>query len=143
VRVFIDTNLWAYRFDHREPEKRNRVKGWLRSIAENHEIVISTQVMIELRAFLTRKLTPPLSFADTQAALQALTGFEVVPAETSLILDAHVLAETHQLAWFDALIAEAAIRSGCRVLCSEDFGHGQRLGGVIVHNPFQTPHELP
>jgi hypothetical protein len=31
----------------------------------------------------TRTLTPPLSFADTQAALQALTGFEVVPAGTT------------------------------------------------------------
>ena len=34
--------------------------------------MISTEVMIEMRAVLTRKLTPPLSFADTQAALQAL-----------------------------------------------------------------------
>jgi predicted nucleic acid-binding protein len=141
--VFIDTNLWAYRFDHREPEKRNRVKEWLRTIAETHEIVISTQVMIELRAVLTRKLTPPLSIADTQAALEALTGFEVVPAETSLILDAHILAVTHQLSWFDALIAEAAIRSGCQVLCSEDFGHGRHLDSVTVHNPFLTPHDLP
>jgi predicted nucleic acid-binding protein len=119
------------------------VKEWLPTIAETHEIVISTQVMIELRAVLTRKLTPPLSFADTQAALESLTGFEVVPAETSLILDAHILAQTQQLGWFDALIAEAAIRSGCQVLCSEDFGHGRRLGDLIVHNPFQTPHELP
>jgi predicted nucleic acid-binding protein len=143
VRVFIDTNFWAYRFDHREPGKRDRVKDWLHTIAEKHEIVISTQVMIELRAVLTRRLTPPLSFTDTQATLQALTGFEVVPAETSLILDAHVLAETHQLSWFDALIAEAAIRSGCRVLCSEDFGHGRHLGSVIVHNPFLVSQELP
>lgn len=141
--MFIDTNLWAYRFDHREPEERNRVKEWLRTIAETHEIVISTQVMIELRTVLTRKLTPPLSFADTQAALQALAGFEVVPAETSLILGAHILAETQQLSWFDALIAEAAIRSGCQVLCSEDFSHGRSFGSVTIHNPFLTPHDLP
>ena len=143
MRVFIDTNIWTYRFDRREPFKRNLAKEWLHSLAENHEIVISTQVMIELRSVLTRKLTPPISFADTQAALHALASFEVVPAEANLILDAHDLAETHQLAWFDALIAEAAIRSGCRVLCSEDFSHGSRIGSVIVHNPFLAPHELP
>ena len=30
------------------------------------------------------------------------------------------LAETHQLAWFEALLTAAAIRSGCLIHCSED-----------------------
>jgi len=139
MRVFIDTNIWAYRFDQRELEKRTRIEQWLRFVAENHEIVISTQVMIELRAVLTRKLVPSLCFEDTREALQALAGFEVVPAGASLVLDAHILAETQQLSWFDALLAEAAIRTGCRFLCSEDFGHGRRIGTVEVRNPFQNP----
>jgi predicted nucleic acid-binding protein len=139
MRVFIDTNIWAYRFDQREFEKRTRIEQWLRFVAESHEIVISTQVMIELRAVLTRKLVPPLCSEDTREALQALAYFEVVPAGANLILDAHILAETQQLSWFDALIAEAAIRSGCRFLCSEDFGHGRRIGTVEVRNPFQNP----
>lgn len=41
--MFIDTNIWACRFDHRELEKWNRIERWLRFVAESHEIVISTQ----------------------------------------------------------------------------------------------------
>jgi predicted nucleic acid-binding protein len=94
--------------------------------------------MIELRAVLTRKLVPPLCFEDTREALLAFASFEVVPAGASLILDAHILAETQQLSWFDALVAEAAIRSGCRFLCSKEFGHGRRIGTEEVRNPFQN-----
>jgi len=137
MRVFIDTNLWVYRLDHREPGKCDFVKDWLRGVAEDHDIVISTQVLIELRSVLTRKLDPALSWSDTRAALEALSEFEVVPTNTDLVLDAHELSKTEQLSWFDALIAEAAIRSGCSVLYSEDLDHGQRFGDLTVHNPFQ------
>jgi predicted nucleic acid-binding protein len=61
VRVFVDTNLWAYRLDQREPDKSQRVGAWLRALAEDHEIVVSTQVLIELRSVLTRKLKPALT----------------------------------------------------------------------------------
>jgi len=79
VRVFIDTNLWAYWLDRREPEKSAFIRDWLRELAREHEIVVSTQVLIELRSVLTRKLKPALSWQDTRAALMALAEFDVVP----------------------------------------------------------------
>ena len=60
MRVFIDTNLWAYRLDRREPAKSARLKPWLAQMIADHDIVISTQVLIELRAVASRKLQPPL-----------------------------------------------------------------------------------
>lgn len=138
MRVFIDTNLWVYRLDQREPKKCDFVKDWLRRIAEEHDIVVSTQVLIELRSVLTRKLAPPLSWSDTRAALEALSEFEVVPTNSDLVLDAHELASIEHLSWFDALIVEAAARSGCGVLYSEDMNHGQRYGDLIVHNPLRS-----
>lgn len=136
MRAFVDTNLWVYRFDRRNPEKSRFVADWLRRLAHEHEIVISTQVLIELRSVLTRKLVPAFTPEDTHLALEALQGFEVVPTHAALVLDAHELAITEQMAWFDALLAEAALRSHCRVLYSEDFGHGRRLGGrLLVQNP--------
>ena len=136
MRVFVDTNLWVYRLDHREPEKSGFIRDWLRELAQEHEIVVSTQVMIELRSVLTRKLRPALSWQDTQAALQALAGFEVVPANANLVLDAHELARADNLSWFDALIVEAAIRSGCAWLYSEDLEHGRWYGQTRACNPF-------
>jgi len=136
VRVFVDTNLWAYRLDRREPEKSAFIRKWLRELAEEHEIVISTQVLIELRSVLTSKLKPALSWGDTRAALEALAEFEVVPANANLVLDAHELSRSQALSWFDALIVEAAIRSGCACLYTEDFGHDQHFGALKVRNPF-------
>jgi predicted nucleic acid-binding protein len=135
MRAFIDTNLWAYRLDRREAEKSERVRGWLAELIAEHEGVISTQVLLELRSVASRKLQPPLSDQRITALLEALAGFEVVGTDANLILDAHQLAIREQLRWFDALIAEAAIRSRCALLFSEDFSHGRRIAGVEVVNP--------
>lgn len=137
MRVFVDTNLWVYRLDQRDPDKSRFVAHWLRQLAHEHDIVISTQVLIELRAVLSSKFKPAFSAQDVRIALDSLTAFEVVPAHANMVLDAHELAVTEQLSWFDALIAEAALRSHCAILCSEDFGHGRRLGGqLLLQNPF-------
>ena len=136
MRVFIDTNLWVYRLDRREPKKSEFIREWLRALAREHEIVISTQVLIELRSVVARKLEPALSWQDTRAALLALSEFEVVPANSNLVLDAHELAGAEKLSWFDALIVEAAVRAGCERLYSEDLDHGRRYGSMTVSNPF-------
>jgi predicted nucleic acid-binding protein len=135
MRVFIDTNLWAYRLDQREPAKSDRVRGWLAELIADHEIVISTQVLVELRSVASRKLEPALTDQQITALLKALSGFEVVGTDVNLILDAHQLAIREQLSWLDALIAETAIRSHCALLFSEDFGQGRRIGTVEVVNP--------
>ncbi|CAN5324471.1 PIN domain-containing protein [soil metagenome] len=136
MRVFVDTNLWVYRLDQREPDKSRRISTWLRELATHHDIVVSTQVLIELRAVVTRKLKPALSFADTGLALSVLSAFEVVATNANLVLDAHELAQAEQLSWFDALIVEAAIRSRCTKLFSEDMSHGRKFSGLTVCNPF-------
>ena len=135
MRVFVDTNLWVYRLDQREAQKGQFIKSWLRQLAQEHEIVISTQVLIELRAVMARKLQPALSTMEARKGLEALAGFDVVSTDASLVLDAHELAAANQIAWFDALILEAAIRSHCSVLYSEDFHGGQHFGGLEIRNP--------
>jgi predicted nucleic acid-binding protein len=135
MRAFIDTNLWVYRLDRREPEKSERIRHWLEQISSEHQVVISTQVLIELRSVASRKLQPPLSDAQISGLLEALSRFEVVAADSTLVLDAHQLAQREQLSWFDALIAEAAIRNRCDVLFSEDFSHGRTISGMTICNP--------
>ncbi len=135
MRVFIDTNLWVYRLDRREADKAERIRQWLAAITNDHQVVISTQVLIELRSVASRKLQPPLSDAQINGLLEALSGFEVVSTDSALVLDAHQLACREQLSWFDALIAEAAIRNRCEVLFSEDFTHGRVIAGMQIRNP--------
>jgi predicted nucleic acid-binding protein len=137
VRIFVDTNLWVYRLDRRESDKSDFIAHWLREQADRHDIVVSTQVLIELGAVVTRKLKPTFSATETRIALDALVLFEIVGADANFVLDAHELAIREQLSWFDALIAEAALRSHCEVLYSEDFSHGRRLESMLVQNPFR------
>ena len=137
MRVFIDTNLWAYRLDQREPVKSRRITSWLEEVTQDHEVVISTQVLIELRSVATRKLRPPLSDRQISGLLEALCGFEVVSTDSTLVRDAHQLAISEHLSWFDALIVEAAIRNRCDVLFSEDLSHGSQIAGMTVCNPLQ------
>jgi predicted nucleic acid-binding protein len=39
---------------------------------------------------------------------------------------------------WDALIVEAAARSGCERLFTEDLNDGQEIRGVLVENPFRS-----
>ena len=60
----------------------------------------------------------------------------MVPATPDLIaaaLDLHVL---RGLSFYDALIIQTAIVSGCRQWLSEDMQHGTSLGPVRIVNPF-------
>jgi predicted nucleic acid-binding protein len=136
MRVFVDTNIWVYRFDKRDSNKVLRTAAWLKEIANAHDIVISTQVLIELRSVLTKKFSPAVPHVEVRKILEILSAFEVVDADVSLILDAHELSVAHQISWFDALIVEAASRSQCDVLYSEDMQSMGQIGKLKIINPY-------
>ena len=106
----------------REPRKRQHVQQWLTEVVNEHEDVISTKVLIELRSVASRKLQPPLGITQTHDLLEALSGFEVISTDDNLVLDANHLAITENLSWFDALIA--------------DIGHSRAIQDLQVINPF-------
>ncbi|MCB1640639.1 MAG: PIN domain-containing protein [Xanthomonadales bacterium] len=137
MRAFVDSNLWIYRLDPREPVKAERIGRWLRDLESHSQIVISTQVMIEVHSVLTRKFVPALPADAVGEVLAAMAAFEVVNTDATLVQDAHVLTSRLQLSWFDALIVEAAVRSGCERLYSEDLQHGRTIDGLTILNPFR------
>ena len=87
-----------------------------------HEDVISTRGLIELRSVESRKLQSQLGITQTHERLEGLSGFEVISTDDNLVLDANHLAITKHLSWFDALIA--------------DFGHSRAIQELQVINPF-------
>lgn len=131
MRVFFDTNLLAYQFDRDQPDKQQRARELF--VANAPDAVISTQVLIELHAVLTRKLDR--SRDDALTVLRALD-LEVIGADQQLVLDAAETARAHALSIFDAMILEAAVRAGCDELWTEDLSRGARLRGVLIVNPF-------
>lgn len=130
--VFVDTNVFAYALDDGEPSKRDSARETIE--VHRRQIIVSTQVLLELHAVCTRRLG--MDREVTGRAVRAVALFPVVGADRELILDAVTLATDAQLSVFDAAIVAAAARGGCATLLSEDLNDGQLLGGVQVRNPF-------
>lgn len=134
MTVFFDTNLLAYAFDGGSPDKQARARQLI--VEHASDAVISTQVMVELHAVLTRKLG--LDRAAAGEVLDALD-FPAVPTDAALVRRAASTATSHDLSIFDALILEAAVVGGCDELWTEDLATGAELRGVRVVNPFSSP----
>lgn len=129
----MDTNVLAYLFDARSPAKQARAEEVLRS---GNDLVLSTQVMLELYSVLTRKFDPPLSGDEGAEILAGLRRFDVVAADAGLVLRAAITCAEHQLSIWDAMVVEAAHLGGCSELLTEDLGEGAELRGVRIVNPF-------
>ncbi len=131
--VFVDTNVIAYRFDASEPVKQAQAAD---ALASDRHFLISTQVMLELHAVLTRKLRPALSFAAARRVVEGLAELPVVATDARLVCRAAATSEGQQLSIWDAMIVEAAAEAGCAELWSEDLAARSMLSGVRVVNPF-------
>jgi len=46
------------------------------------------------------------------------------------------IARNYRYHFYDSLIIAAALRAGCPILYSEDLQHGQKIGRLMIHNPF-------
>jgi predicted nucleic acid-binding protein len=80
-----------------------------------------------------------LNPADAAAAVRALAPTVSVVEDAALVLLAVAAAERWQISLGDALIVEAARRSGAATLLSEDLQHGMDFDGVRVQSPFANP----
>lgn len=132
--MFVDTNVFAYALDGSAGDKQLSAQQVID--ARRHDIVVSTQVLIELYAVCTRKLGMPRS--DARAAVEAISGFPVIDTDRTLVLRAAALAERAQLSIFDAAIVCAAQRAECRAIVTEDLNAGQRFGETVIDNPFEV-----
>lgn len=130
--MFVDTNVFAYALDETDQRKQGIAKELLRK--HSAELVISTQVMIELYSVCIGKLG--IDAVTSRAAVESAANSSVVPTDRELILDAVSFAQLNRLSIFDAAIVCAAIRAGCELLFTEDMNDGQVFGNLTVSNPF-------
>lgn len=136
MATFLDTNVAVYVHDHGAEDKRRQAVDLFKSPPDR--LVVSTQVLSEFYWTVTRKLDPPLPRPQALDATQQLAALAVVAVDRSLVLAAIDTATQHQLALWDAMIVEAAVRGGCDHLLTEDLNDGQEIRGVRVENPFKA-----
>lgn len=135
-RAFFDTDVLVYLFDTADGAKQAHAQSLLRE-TPTASVVVSAQVLGEFYWATTRKLATPLDDETARSAVERLARFTVVSLDKELVRGAIELARTTSLAYWDALIVEAAKVGACRRLLTEDLNHGQVIDGVRIENPFR------
>ena len=133
--TFVDTNVWVYAVDAADPVKRKRALEATAPVP-GRDLVVSTQVLTEFYAVVTRKLAVPVSVEDAEAMVRQLALLPVVAIDSSLVVSAIAGSREWQISIWDALILRAAAVAGCRRVLSEDLADGTTYGSVVVENPF-------
>ena len=134
MRSLIDTNVLVYADSGDEPQRQRVAIDLIKAHREAGTAVLAVQVLQEFTQVALRKLCLPPALVRQRLAFYGR--FELVPTSPELIeraVDLHVL---HGLAFYDALIVQAAISAGCAQLLSEDLQAGRLIGGVRIVNPF-------
>jgi predicted nucleic acid-binding protein len=82
--------------------------------------------------------------ADRARRIVLLYGaWPVVSLSPDGIVAATHIQQRHRIAFWDALLVEAARIAGATRLLTEDLNAGQLVEGVRIVNPFVTQHEDP
>jgi predicted nucleic acid-binding protein len=134
--TFIDTNVLVYAHDRSETRKQPVAQALLDTLWTSRAGSLSTQVLQEFYVVATRKFDPPMSRRAAREVVALYGQWSMVLVDVPLIVAASKLEERHRLSFWDALILEAAIRSGAARLATEDLQTGRRIGGLRIENPF-------
>lgn len=134
--VFFDTNVLVYMFDADAPKKQAQAQQLFNDVAPMGRLVISTQVLQEFYVISTRKLAVPLTSEEAERAVRDLAAFTLVPIDAQTILAAIKITHHYRYSFWDSLIIQAALRSGARILYSENLHDGQVIDKLRIQNPF-------
>lgn len=138
MKTFVDTNVLVYAHDADTAGKHTTARALLAALWDGRDGSLSTQVLQEFYAVVTRKFKPAMPRAKARAIVAAYGEWCDVATEPQLIVAASRLEEEHTLSFWDALIVEAAIRAGAERLVSEDLQDGRRFGALTIENPFHV-----
>ncbi|MDP9225187.1 MAG: PIN domain-containing protein [Actinomycetota bacterium] len=134
--TFVDTNVLVYAHDRSDAHKHLIAQGVLEDLWQRRSGSLSTQVLQEFYVVATRKFDPPMRGSEAREVVALYGEWDLIEVDVALILSASKLGERHQISFWDALIVEAAGRSGAARLLTEDLQHGRRIAGITVANPF-------
>lgn len=130
TKIFIDSNVLLYTLG------QNALKAERAVSIVDASPCISVQVLNEFTNVARKKLKLDWSVIKI-GLMNATANCHVV----SMTLETHQraveFAEINLLKIYDANIIAAAVLAGCDMLYTEDMNHGQRVGGVLIQNPFK------
>jgi predicted nucleic acid-binding protein len=134
--IFVDTNVLLYAVDQAEENKHNAAKAWREHLWNTKRGRLSFQVLQEFYANVLRRW--PDSAASARLEVVDLLSWLPVSIDGWILTSGWELQDRYKISFWDSLIVAAALASNCAFLLSEDFQHGQRLGALVVVNPFRV-----
>ena len=135
-KAFFDTNVLVYAFDKNEPVKSAISKKLIHDCGSDGNLVLSTQVLQELYVTLTKVGRALLTQEDAEEIVNDFAEFPLVQVDKNIISRAMKRHQSKVFSFWDALIVETALQSGCSQLLSEDMQDGLAIDSLRIHNPF-------
>lgn len=132
---FVDTNILIYAHDGGAGAKHHQAVGLLSRLFEDANGALSIQVLSEFYAAATRKLA--MKSEEAEEVIRDLASWTIHRPGHADLLKASRLHRRYKIAWWDALVLNSAMELGCSVLWSEDMSNGQRIGSLVIRNPFR------
>ena len=134
MRLSIDANVLIYLID-RDAGERHRQALAMMDRAAVAECILTLQVLGEFFHVVTRK-----GKLSADRAYRFVTDwravFPVQAATTSALEQAMGAVRSHQVSFWDAMLWATVQQAGCRILLTEDFQDGRKLGSVTFVDPF-------
>lgn len=133
---FVDTNVLLYAWNPEASHKQTISIELLERLSLDDNGAISIQVLMEFYATATRKYRMPDALIEQ--AISDFQRWQIHRPDYSSVIEAIHLHHRHKLHWFDAMILNSAIETGCEILWTEDFQDGQQFGNLVVRNPYRN-----
>lgn len=136
-KYFIDTNIFIYSFDTKNPTKNDVAKRLIADALENGTGIISYQVIQEFLNVATQKFAKPLTFKDSQRYLNVvLEPLCEVFSSMELFHKALEIMDQWRYPFYDSLIISAALQADCVTIYTENMQHNQAIRNLTIKNPF-------
>jgi predicted nucleic acid-binding protein len=134
IECFLDTNILIYAALGRGLYETKRTIA--HDLVVDSKFGISTQVLQEFYAKVTRKTEIPLTPDEALEWIEGLELQDCVTVDQTLIKVAIGISQRYRINYWDGAILAAAERLGAEIVYTEDLSHGQTYGPVRVVNPF-------
>ena len=132
ARDFLDTNVLIYAVAKNDP-RAAKAEALLAGGG-----IISVQSLNEFVSVARRKLGMPWKEVKEFLDLICILCPDPVPISLDTHKAAVAIAEKYGYSIYDALVASAALESGCKTLYSEDLQKGQIINRQLtIRNPFR------
>jgi predicted nucleic acid-binding protein len=139
----VDTNVLAYAYDPRDPDRQARAAACLRRLGASSQGALSAQVLGEFYWVVTRRLDPPLTAEQAERSITNYArSWTVYPITSQAVREAVRGVRQHQLVYWDALIWATAKLNGVLSILTEDQPSSSLIEGVRFINPLDQGFDL-